>query len=71
MITNYHIIIMSQTSSPNISVAIKSREQPSSSMSAEDRRMYWKRIISIISYQKSRKTSRAVTTTLQQANNHN
>ena len=61
---------MSQTSSPNI--AIKSHQQPSNPMTAEDRRTYWKRIISNIPNQKCGKTSRAVTTKWrQQAKNHN
>ena len=52
----------SQSSSPNI--AIKSGEQQANSMTVEDRRTYWKGIISNIPNQKGGKTGKAVTFTL-------
>ena len=62
MILNCIIIMTSQTSSP--SIEIKSRKQSRNLVTVEDRRTYWKRIISNIRNQKSNKTSKAVTITL-------
>ena len=58
------------TSSLNI-LQLKIRKQPSNPVIIQDRRIYWKIIISSISNQKGGKTSKAVTTKLKQANKYN
>ena len=54
----------------SLNIAIKSRKQPSNPVTVKDRRTYWKRITANIPNQKGGNTSKAVTTTLKQANNH-
>ena len=57
-----NINMKSQTSSPNL--AIKSREQPSNSVTAKECRTYCKRIILYILNQKGCETSKVVMTAL-------
>ena len=59
----------SQTSS--LYIAIKSRKQPSNSVTTENCRTYWKRIIWNVPNHKDGKTSKADTIKLRQTNNHN
>ena len=61
--------MMSQTSIPNI--AFKSHEQSSNLKIVENRRAYWKKIISNTPNQTGGKTNKAVTTKLKAATNYN